>query len=196
MGMQHIFDLLLNYRYVVLVPFSIIEGPTVSVISGVFIKLGYFNLILAYVVLVVGDIISDVGHYYIGHWGNRLIIQKYVSQLGLIGKNLTAITHLWKTHPAKMMFLSKLAYGISGTLVVSSSLAHMSLKRFLRYTIPISLFQHVLFLAVGYGLGYSYELASGYIAYAGIGIAVIAVLFVLTYIGIAKRARHMLEEMQ
>ena len=193
--MEHVFDLLVTYRYWLLIPFSILEGPIVSVIAGVLVKLGYFTFVLAYIVLIIGDIISDIIHYYMGHWGNRIFLEKYVSKLSVLGKNIDAITHLWVVHPKKMMFLSKLAYGISGPLVVSSALAKMTLGRFLSYTIPISLFQHVLFLAIGYGLGYSYSFASEYITYGGMFIAVIAVILIAVYIYVGKKARHELEEM-
>ena len=66
-------QLLLTYKYLILIPLAIIEGPIVAVIVGFFTTMHIFNFILSYVILVLGDIIGDGLIYYIGYSGKRLL---------------------------------------------------------------------------------------------------------------------------
>ena len=59
-------QLLLTYRYVILVPLAIIEGPIVTIICGFLVTLKVFNPLLVYVVMVLGDIVGDGWPYYMG----------------------------------------------------------------------------------------------------------------------------------
>lgn len=62
-------QLLLTYKYIILIPLSIIEGPIVTVICGFLVTLKFFNPFLVYVVMVLGDIVGDGLIYYMGYSG-------------------------------------------------------------------------------------------------------------------------------
>lgn len=182
--------LLTKYGYFILFPLAAIEGPIVSLGVGFLIYLGYFQFLPAYAVLLLGDLIPDTVYYYIGRFGSkRKIIEKYGSHLNLIEK-------LWQEHGRKTMFLSKLSYGLSIPFLISAGLVKMPYKRFIFYAIPVTLFQYGVIMAIGYFLGHSYRLAERYIQYAYVIIAVILIIFIISYVLVVKYARRQIKEME
>ncbi len=182
--------LLTKYGYFILFPLAVIEGPVVSLLVGFLMYLGYFQFFPALAILVLGDIVPDIFYYYIGRFGNgKKLIEKYGTHLNLIEK-------LWQEHGKKTMFFSKIAYGLSTPLLISAGLVKMPLRRFVSYTIPISITLYTVIIIIGYYLGSSYQLAAKYINYAEIIIAIFFVIFIAAYVFSAKYARRQIEKME
>jgi len=66
-------ELLLTYKYIILIQLSIIEGPILTVVCGFLVTLNVFDPIVVYVVMVLGDIAGDGLIYYIGYSGKRFL---------------------------------------------------------------------------------------------------------------------------
>src|SRR3989338_6363855 len=66
-------ELLLTYKYLILIPLSIIEGPIVTVIAGFLVTLKFFNLFLIYIIMVAGDVVGDGIAYSFGYFGKRFL---------------------------------------------------------------------------------------------------------------------------
>ena len=75
--MNNIINLLLHYKYLILLPLSVIEGPIITVIAGFFATMGIFNPYLVYTIAVVGDIFGDTLAYGIGRWGSVPFINHF-----------------------------------------------------------------------------------------------------------------------
>jgi membrane protein DedA with SNARE-associated domain len=61
---------ILAYRYLVIIPGAIIEGPILSIICGLLIRLGVLGIVPTYLLLMLGDLIGDTLWYWGGHrWG-------------------------------------------------------------------------------------------------------------------------------
>jgi len=188
--MEQLVLLLTKYGYFILFPLAAIEGPIVSLAVGFLIYLGYLKLLPAYAILLLGDLIPDTVYYYIGRFGSkRKIIEKYGSRLNLIEK-------LWREHGRKTMFLSKLAYGLSGLFLISAGLTKMPFRKFISYAFPVTLFQYGVIMAIGYFLGHSYKLAEQYIEYAYMIVAAVLIIFIISYIFVIKYARRQIKEME
>ncbi len=184
-----------KYRYLALFPLAAFEGPIISLVVGFLIHSGYLAILPSYAMLVLGDIIPDTIYYYVGRFGEeKNLISKYASKEGFIANNFPLVEKLWEKHGFKTMFLSKIAYGLSTIFLVSAGLVKMPLKRFLTYTIPITLFQYGVIMTIGYYLGQSYEAASKYIEYTGYFAAGIVVILIVVYIILSKYARKKLIE--
>ncbi|HUZ60693.1 MAG TPA: hypothetical protein VMU83_18125, partial [Hanamia sp.] len=67
--METIFYLLLKFRYVILFPLAVVEGPILAVIAGFLCTEGYLNLFIVYTIIVLGDITGDTICYLFGRWG-------------------------------------------------------------------------------------------------------------------------------
>ena len=195
--MENLVLLLTNYGYFILFPLAAFEGPIISLIAGFLIRLGYFSFLPVLIILVLGDVIPDVIYYYIGRFGNKnQLIEKYGSRSDFILNNFNFLEKIWRNHGRKTMLLSKLAYGLSTPLLISAGLVKMPLRRFISYTLPISILLYSFTVSIGYYLGSSYQLANKYIESAGIVVAAGIVIFILAYSLFAKYARRQIKEME
>ncbi len=195
--MNSLISIIIQYKYAVLFPIAAFEGPIVSLVIGYLIYLGYLSFLPSFAILILGDLIPDTIYYYIGRLGNKKdFIKKYSSNLRFIADNFTIIEKLWRDHPQKTMFLSKLAYGLSTPFLISAGLVNMTYKKFCSCAIPVTILQYAVIMMIGYYLGHSYELASKYIQYTGILIAIILVVFVTIYISLSKYARKKIIDME
>lgn len=190
-------QLLMEYKYLLLFPLAVIEGPLVALVAGFLVSIGYMSAIPAYIVMLFGDLIPDSIYYYIGRYGNKFnLIEKYGHRFKLISSNFPLLEKLWKTHPKKMMFFGKLAYGLSIPFLISAGLVKMAFGKFLQYTIPVTLFQYGVIMLVGYYMGYAYTSAKGYVTDAYITIAILVILLIVGNIFLSKFAKREIEELE
>lgn len=190
-------NLLITYRYIILVPISFFEGPMISVAVGFLIHLGYFALAPSYLLLLLGDIIPDTLYYYVGRYGHKKSwLQKFRSRSAFVDNNLPILEKLWHHHSFKTVFLSKLAYGLSTPLLISAGLVKTPAKKFLTYAYSVTVAQYAIFLFIGYYLGQSYTLAEKYLKSAGLLVAIALVIFIVAYWSLQKYARRQIEKME
>src|SRR3989338_9998595 len=121
MNFAHIVGLIIQYRYFILFPLAALEGPVVAFAVGFLVSLGYFNPLLSYSILLLGDLIPDSICYYIGRHGERrALISRYGLKIGITEERFAVIKHLWHEHGFKTMFFSKLAYGFSTIFLIAA----------------------------------------------------------------------------
>ncbi len=177
--MSDLLTLVVHYRYAILFPLAFFEGPIVSFVAGMLIARGYFNVPLAYGILILGDLIPDTAYYLFGRYGERkTLISRYAAKIGIKENHFGAIRKLWHDHPGKTMFFSKLAYGLSTPFLISAGVVGMPLKKFLSYALPVTLVQYALLMALGYYFGGSFNIiAQSFKDIQIIIVAIIAVAF-------------------
>ena len=59
MSPEHLTQLILDYRYWILIPISVIEGPVVAFVAGTLAALGYFNIWVLVLFFFARDMIMD-----------------------------------------------------------------------------------------------------------------------------------------
>jgi hypothetical protein len=57
MSVEHLTQLILEYRYFLLIPLTFIEGPMVGFITGALSKLGYFDPFVAFWIFIIRDVL-------------------------------------------------------------------------------------------------------------------------------------------
>ena len=200
--MNYIIPFLLSFKfawlkYALLFPINAVIGPPLSLAVGFLIFQGYFDPILAYVVLIIGDLVLDSVYYYIGRVGyDWKWVQKYLEKDNVLSRNIPALEKIWHTHGQKMVFLSKLAYGLSGGFLISAGFARLPYQKFIMYATPVALIEYIIFLIAGYALGSSFMLAAKYIQYGSIAIAVLLLIFITFYIYSTKYIKGELSKLE
>jgi membrane protein DedA with SNARE-associated domain len=172
--------LLLTYKYIILIPLAIIEGPIVTVICGFLVTLGFFNPLLVYVVMVMGDIVGDGSIYYIGYSGKRFLKYFRVTE----EKLEKAKTFFHENHK-KAIMMSKLVHGIGFTGLVAAGASHVPYKRYFKTCALISIVQSFVMLIIGILFGHAYAQIGKYLNYYAAVVSVI-VLVILLFIFIRK----------
>ena len=113
-------ELLLTYKYLILIPLSIVEGPILMIVCGPLIMLGVLNPLLVYLIIVFGDIVGDFAQYYIGYYGKRLLPYFKITEEKL-EKTKTYFNENYK----KAIIMSKDVYGIGITGLVAACAVHI-----------------------------------------------------------------------
>ncbi len=151
---QNIAHLLIEYRYWILVPLAVIEGPIISFISGTLASLGYFNIYALAVFFFARDMIVDGFLYGLGYFGTRTsFVQRILRKMKVEEGELDELRQLWEQHPARTMFLGKFSYGIAQSFIVVAGAVKMDLRKFFGYGALAAVAQYVSLLFLGYFFG-------------------------------------------
>ncbi len=185
-----ILNLLMIYRYWILFPLAVFEGPIVSLVTGFLIHIGALSFWPAFVILILGDIIPDSILYFIGYWGgNTKLVQKLISSSDFFNKHFDSVGKLWTEHGRVTMFLGKLAYGMALPFIVSAGIVKIPFKKFISYTIPVTILQYGIIISIGYSSGKLYAAAGKYVDLFYFTIAILIIAIAAIYL-VAKYARN------
>lgn len=172
-----VMEILLTYRYWVLLPLAIVEGPMLAFICGILVSLGILSVPITLVILVIGDIIPDTVFYTLGRfWSDRPFVKRLALRIGVTDDHFADAQRLWREHPGKTMLMSKFAYGISSAFLFMAGLMRMTIIRFYGYSISISIAHYIVIMFVGYYFGASLMSAGEIVRIIEYGIAGLAVL--------------------
>src|SRR3989344_3881890 len=149
-------ELILQYRYWILIPLTFIEGPVVAFVAGTLASVGLFNMYFLAVLFFVRDVGLDIAYYATGYFGGRTVFAKrMMEKIGVTENHLEDVRTLWEKRPGWTMFIGKLSYGIASAFIVVAGMVKMPFSLFLRYGILVAILQYGVLLFAGYFLGES-----------------------------------------
>lgn len=156
MSADFITELLLQYRYWILIPLFLIEGPVVAFVAGILSSLNYFNLYILAGLFFALDLVRDGAYYAVGHFGGRTnFAKRMLSSIRITMEHLEQARLLLMQRPGWTMFIGKLAYGIAPALIVVAGMVRMPLFIFFKYASIVAVLHYGALLLVGYFLGES-----------------------------------------
>ena len=192
---SHILLFLEHYKYLVIFPIAILEGPFVMVICGFLVSIGFLNGIGVYFLLVLGDTVGDIFHYYIGYHSTRLEwVKKFGKVFGYDEKGEKFLEEHFHKHKGKTLFIAKVAHGVGTAIQVAAGVAKVDIAGYIGWNI-IGTFPKVLVLMlIGFYAGTSYTKFTSYLgAVAFVTIAVVVAL-IAGYILVVKFATRSLKK--
>ena len=186
--MSSALNLILTYKYLILFPLAVIEGPFLCILLGYLVYAQYINAYITFFVVLAADIFPDIFYYHLGKTkGRKLLEGKFFSKSKYTAQNIKVLEYLWLKHTKKTMFFGKLAYGIALPIIITAGIAQLPLKRFVIASLPVGIFQIGVLMLIGYHLGTSYTVAEQYIKYPEIAVAILASLVIGGYILLRRR---------
>jgi membrane protein DedA with SNARE-associated domain len=151
-----ILHLIIEYRYLILVPLSFVEGPIVAFFAGTLASLGYFNIYVLGIFFLVRDILVDLGCYFLGRYlGKKEFVHRFLHRIHINEEDIENTRKLWHVHPGKTMFFSKLSYGVAAGFIIVAGMVEMPLKRFLFWGFCVAVMHYGVLLVIGYFFGVS-----------------------------------------
>jgi len=78
--MESVIPLLLKYKYLIMLLLMIMEWPAVGFISAFLAAQGFFSFGLVYLFSIMGDLIGDVGRYWVGRFARRFWASELLEQ--------------------------------------------------------------------------------------------------------------------
>jgi membrane-associated protein len=179
--LENIFYLLSQYKYVILFPLAIIEGPILAVIAGFLCISGYLNPFIVYPIIVVGDVIGDSLCYMFGWWGIPGFLKRIVKEFGLKPENMAQVRAYFDSNPNKTISLSKITLGIGFAGIYLAGNARIPYYRFIRICLITSALQYVVYLSLGLMFGGAYKQISHYLDFFAAFTIVTALAVILFY---------------
>ena len=156
MSADFITELILQYRYWILIPLSLIEGPVVAFVAGTLAAVGYFNLYLLAIFFFIRDVGLDGIYYAVGHFGGHTqFAKRMLVKLHITDDHLEQVRLLWVRRPFITMFIGKLSYGIASAFIVVAGTVKMPLGTFFGWGAVVAVLQYGTLLFLGYFLGES-----------------------------------------
>lgn len=173
--------LILEYRYLILIPLCFAEGPIVAFVAGTLASLGYFNIYLLAALFFFRDFAVDAFMYFLGRYGGKTRFARwFFKKVGVTDEHLQSVRRLWDNNTGKTMFFSKLSYGLAATFLVVAGVVEVSAKKFFSYAILVTVLQYGTLLVLGYYFGNSFGTVSKVINNIGYVIGGIT-LFITAY---------------
>ena len=174
--MEHIITLLQTYKYLILLPIVVIEGPIVTVLAGFLVSMHQFNLFLVYIIVVVGDAIGDSACYLIGRFGSK-ILNKHGPKIGVTPKKIARVERYFNTHRKKALFYSKILHGIGFTGLIVAGTLKIPYRKFFTTCFLTTLGKTIIFLGIGILFGHAYNKISHYLNYYSAGSIIVSICF-------------------
>ena len=154
MSPQELAHLIIEYRFWILVPLAIVEGPIVAFIAGTLASIGYFNIYGLMVFFFARDMIMDAAWYAAGYFGwQTAFVKRMLIKLNVQESHLQEVHDLWDKYPARTMFVGKLSYGIAAAFVAVAGVVKMSLVKFFSYGALVAVVEYGGLLLLGYFFG-------------------------------------------
>jgi len=185
---------LLAYRYIILFPLVIIEGPLVTILAGFLASLGQFNLLICYPLIVVGDVIGDVLMYAQGRWGGKPAVERWGHYFGLKPEIIGRLEEHFKNHPGKTLIVGKISHFFGGPVLIAAGMARLKFSKFLWFNVLGTLPKSLVLLLVGFYFGEAYAKFDKFFTYAGWAAGILVVLCIAAYFIIAKISKKYLAE--
>lgn len=166
--------LLTQYKYLILFPIAIIEGPIATLIAGFLVTTGVFDLFVVYAIVVLGDMLGDSAAYMLGRGGGALIqkiFKKYIN-----GEKVTQAREYFATHHNRALVLSKVMHGIGISGLLAAGSLKVPYRKFFSICAFVSTVQSAILLAIGILFGHAYLQLEKYLnEFSGVVAIVVAI---------------------
>jgi len=141
--------------YVFIVFFAFAEGPFLSMVFGVIVRLGYFSVMPIYLALMVGDLMGDTFWYYVGYFFGHGFIHKFGKYFNITEQNIEKITEIFHRHKHPILFISKITngFGFGLAVLITAGLAKLPFKKYLAVNILGQFVWTGVLIGVGYFFG-------------------------------------------
>ncbi|PIZ76312.1 hypothetical protein COY05_01565 [Candidatus Peregrinibacteria bacterium CG_4_10_14_0_2_um_filter_38_24] len=187
---EEIIQLLTTYKYLILLPISIIEGPIISMIAGFLCSAGILSIPTTAGILLLGDWGGDTLYYTIGRWGGRPLIRKWGHFLGFTENKVLKIEEHFEKNSIKTLMLGK-TQAIGGVFLAAAGLSKMPYSKFMFINMIGSIPKIIIFLSIGYFSGATYDIMNQYLGiYGAIATATLVIISgIYFFIKINKNAQ-------
>lgn len=153
-----VFDLILQYRYFLIIPVTIVEGPLIMLMCGFLLRLDAFALVPVYISLVIGDFLGDIIWYAIGYFWGPKFIKKFGKYVSLTEESVDTVKHIFHKYHSSILIVSKVTMGFGFALVTlfTAGLIKIPFGKYLLLNTIGGFIWTGLLLFVGYYLGEFY----------------------------------------
>jgi membrane protein DedA with SNARE-associated domain len=153
LNINGIISFLLQYKYYIVFPIVMIEGPITTIILGFLASNGYFNLIISYFLAVIADLTSDIFYYLFGYWGGKNLIEKYGHYFGISKLRFEKLKNNFNNNVGKMLIFGKIVDPLSSTIQTIAGITRVPFSKFIYYNIISTFPKSLILILSGFYFG-------------------------------------------
>lgn len=179
-------DLILQYKYLLIILVSIFEGPILMAFSGAFIKLGYLSLWPSFFALMIGDLIADTLWYFVGYFGGMRFIDRFGKYIRINREKIQIVSHFYHKYHNSILFISKITSGFGFALItlITAGIVRIPFRKYILINGAGQLIWTGVLIALGYLFEHLYITISDVLGRATLIVVFAIVIFVVISIGI------------
>lgn len=174
-------ELLIQYKYVIIFPIAIIEGPILTFVCGTLFKLGYFDFWPLYLVLIFGDLAGDFAWYYLGYWTAKPLVKQFGIFLNITPAIFEKLELLFHGHKNKILFLNKISmgFGFTTATLMAAGASRVSIRSYALMNLLGGFIWTGFLMTLGYYFGYLYSTLEKELGLMTLIFAGVVLIFVL-----------------
>jgi membrane-associated protein len=187
-SLDQIVHWLIIYKYIVIFPIAVVEGPIITIISGFLASIHVLSFGGAFTVVALGDLVGDSLYYCLGRFGRKKFISKFGKFFGLDEYRVERMEKHFKTHPWKTFIFGKVAHGTGSIILIAAGMSRVPYFEFLGYNIPTTFANSLTLVVIGYYFGHAYKSINKYFDYTSIFFLILLVALYVYFIRRAKKS--------
>ena len=174
--------------YVFIVFFAFAEGPFLSMVFGVIIKLGYFGFAPVYLALMIGDLIGDIFWYYLGFFYGHPFIKKFGKYFNITEEGVDKVRAIFHKHKHPILFISKITNGFGFALatLMTAGMVKLPFRKYLVVNVVGQFVWTGFLMSVGYFFGDLYLTVD-----AVIGKMFIIAIFIVFFVAFLRYRKYL-----
>ena len=135
---------------------AIMEGPILTVASGFLLRQGFFSFWFLFLALATGDLVGDIGWYYIGYFLVEPALKKHGKFFSLTPEILEKIKSIFQKRHSVILFVSKITMGFGMCLatLMAAGASRIPLFAYLFYNTLGEIIYITILMSLGYYVGY------------------------------------------
>ena len=157
-GQDALMQWVINWGYWALFWGMVVEGPIITILGGFLTSLGYFNIYLVYLIIVLADLLGDWIAYAIGFFGRKKALIKLFSWLQIPEQKLLDLDKFFESHGGKSVFVSKFVAGAGSWTLISAGIARMDRWKFFKNSFVAAIIKSALYIGIGFFFGGLYHI--------------------------------------
>ncbi len=159
---QGILAALIRYKYAIIFPISVVEGPIISILSGFLASRGIVNIFIVSLLLLLGDLVGDSMYYAIGRFGGIPFLKRWGYFFRVEESGLTRLKSHFVNHGAKVLLVGK-TQALGSAILTAAGISKMPYIRFLWVNMAGTIIKTALLVGLGYYFGEAYVALDDYI---------------------------------
>jgi membrane-associated protein len=169
------------HGYIIMLLLMFIEGASVTYVAAFISSTGVFNIYMVILISILGFTIEDMVLYFIGKYYGKKILVKHIYN-GSRGKIIKKLISGINKNPGKTITIVKITPVIPVPGIIMIGASDVSLKKFLMYSIPITMIYSLVFAGLGFFSGVTFGAISKDLAKSDYIIAIAVLLVILVWL--------------
>lgn len=182
MNLDYIVELLITYKYLILIPIAIPEWPILAVVAAFLCSIWIMNPVIVFIIIVIWDIIWDSIFYQIAksHWDS--FINKFWKYLHIKEKTILSVERHLQKHFYKTMIFWKITNVPMLSIIIASWLVKVDYLKFITTVFILALPKTLILMLIWYYFWKSYSVIAEYMDVYSQSFIILIFVLILFYI--------------